>query len=254
MNIKQIIVLCMTLSSSIAAADSTTSPMASVNVTIPTEKIVLTYKQPVRLERVLADSLTHNQYNSALSYPLANQLFNQDKEQQAVKMKEEVLGRLVEMMNQQPTLKTSLHLLIEQIKRWDVGYREFINLDYDAVRLQQSKNPMLNGHYEFIVPERKQHLLIEGLLLRTQKVDLVSGKTVAQYLSEALTLSSASSSYAWVIYPDGYSKKVGYAYWNDEKSTLAPGSTIFIGFDSESTDLLSLEEKIVALIGMRKSL
>ncbi|MEI8672044.1 hypothetical protein P4S52_08880 [Vibrio sp. SA48] len=34
-----------------------------------------------------------------------------------------------------PKSKASIALLEQQINRWDVGYREFINLDYDAIRI-----------------------------------------------------------------------------------------------------------------------
>ncbi|NVJ55653.1 MAG: capsule biosynthesis GfcC family protein [Vibrionaceae bacterium] len=226
---------------------------ASLSVELPNEHIALKYSQPVRLHQVLSDSMIHLKSSSPASFPLANQLFNLDREPEAFSAKLSVLDDLSNLGSTK-SLQVSSGILIEQIKRWDIGYREFVPLDLDVVRDQPSLNPLLDGKYELLIPQRENKVLIEGLVYSPKIVDFSSGSTVASVLSQLTTLSVANNSRAWVVYPDGNYHRVGYAYWNDEETSLAPGSVIFLGFDSENSELEALELQIVKLISMRKNI
>lgn len=187
-----------------------------------------------------------------LGYPLNNMLFNQDKESEVEKRKQTLLQRLSAYTHVHPKSKASIALLEQQINRWDVGYREFINLDYDAIRITPQNNPQLKGNFELITPKRPKTIHIEGLLFVPVTKPFIGGLTVADYLKQTTLLSSANSSNVWVIYPDGHTKKVGYAYWNDEQTILAPGSIIFVGFNRPNAQLLDFESEIVSLLQSRK--
>ncbi|WP_047049265.1 capsule biosynthesis GfcC family protein [Vibrio mexicanus] len=230
------------------------SQVGALNVQIPSEGITLTYPKEVRLEQVLTDTAAHSKVSSPFAYPIANQLFNIDKREDITELKSSVLNRLTTLRSSHPKLHQSISMLVEQIKRWDIGYREHLNLDFDAIRLDPSLNPMLAGNYELLLPSRKSSVLVEGLVFNPATFSLNKATSVSEVINQANRLSSSSSSFAWVIYPDGSAQKVGYAYWNDSKTLLAPGSSIFIGFDKTGSDFKQLEHDIVKLISMRKNL
>lgn len=223
-------------------------------VELPGEGIALEYSQPVRLDRVLADSIAQSKQASPVVYPLSNQLFDSDKEGKAQQLKAKVLDQLQTFANTHSEWTTSVQLLIEQIKRWDIGYREFTSLDYDVIRLKTAANPMMSGEFELIIPQRNEHISVEGLLFRPQSVPFNPAYHLSDYLENVTPLSSADNSQAWVIYPDGQTFRSGYEYFNNERRHLAPGSVIFLGFGSDEPQLVDLERDIVKLISMRKGL
>lgn len=248
----------------IMAAFSASSFASVLTIHLPNEKKVLEYNQPERLEKIFTDIINQQKnveiaYNgqngpltALLGYPLNNMLFNQDKESEVEKRKQTLLQRLSAYTHVHPKSKASMALLEQQINRWDVGYREFINLDYDAIRITPQNNPQLKGNFELITPKRPKTIHIEGLLFVPVTKPFIGGLTVADYLKQTTLLSSANSSNVWVIYPDGHTKKVGYAYWNDEQTILAPGSIIFVGFNRPNAQLLDFESEIVSLLQSRK--
>ncbi|NRB69665.1 MAG: capsule biosynthesis GfcC family protein [Vibrio sp.] len=231
----------------------TSAVASSVKVELPSEQLVIDYTAPVRLERAIVDTILHSENNAPFSYPLNNALFNIDKQRVANNKKQAVLNLLDKLKKQDSALYESLGILYEQVKTWPVGYRENLALDLDFIRLTPSANPMLSGHYQFEYLDRPKTINIEGLVFSTSRPDAKPDWTVKDYLSTSRVLSSASNSYAWVIYPDGNYKQVGFAYWNDENTPLPPGSSIFLGFNNPSTELSQLEQGIVSLIAWRRN-
>lgn len=225
----------------------------TVKLELPSEQLVIDYTAPIRLERAIADTVLHSENNIPFSYPLNNALFNIDKQRVANNKKQAVLNLIDKLKAQESTLYESLGILREQVKIWPVGYRENISLDLDFVRLTPSANPMLSGHYQFEYPDRPTNIHLEGLFFSTTMPEARPDWTVKDYLSTSRVLSSASNSYAWVIYPDGNYKHVGFAYWNDEHTPVPPGSSIFLGFNNPSTELSQLEQDIVSLLAWRRN-
>lgn len=226
---------------------------SNVKVELPSEQLVINYTAPIRLERAIADTILHSEINAPFSYPLNNALFNIDKQRVANNKKQAVLNLLDKLKKQDSALYESLGILHEQVKTWRVGYRENLALDLDFIRLTPSANPMLSGHYQFEYPDRPKNIHLEGLFFSITMPDARPDWTVKDYLSTSRGLSSASNSYAWVIYPDGNYKRVGFAYWNDDNTPLPPGSSIFLGFNNPSTELSQLEQDIVSLIAWRRN-
>ncbi len=222
-----------------------------LKVKLISQGTILQYEDAQRLETVLSDAIAHSQTLSPASYPLANQLFNRDKQGTAQQLKNDVLEQL-EQRKQHTGDETSMDILIEQVKRWPVGYRESVSLDIDKVRTQAEHNPLLAGAYELITPQREEHIQVEGLLFRPQTLAFASATTLSEALDQSDILSTANNSFAWVIYPDGHHVKTGYAYWNNENTHLTPGTVVFVGFNSDDSELQRLEENIVKLISMRK--
>lgn len=225
----------------------------TVKLELPSEQLVIDYTAPIRLDRAIADTVLHSENSAPFSYPLNNALFNIDKQRVANNKKQAVLNLIDKLKKEESTLYESLGILREQVKTWPVGYRENVSLDLDFVRLTPSANPMLSGHYQFEYPDRPKNINLEGLFFSTTMPEARPDWTVKDYLSTSRVLSSASNSYAWVIYPDGNYKQVGFAYWNDENTPIPPGSSIFLGFNNPSTELSQLEQDLVSLIAWRRN-
>ncbi|WP_159656109.1 capsule biosynthesis GfcC family protein [Vibrio atypicus] len=224
----------------------------ALKVNLPSTGIALEYAQPQRIDQVFTDVIAQKPSPSPVNFPIANQLFNLEKQEQSEQFKQQVLKKLTDLTSGSGKQKKSIGILIEQIKDWQVGYRESITLDFDEIRLQSKANPMLSGEYEFIIPGRSNTVSFEGLLFSPQQVDFKSNQTLSDYLGKLNLLSSAHPSYAWVIYPNGHYIKAGYAYWNNDSTQLTPGSVVFLGYNSDTREMQNIEKDIVKLISMRK--
>lgn len=227
---------------------------AQLVIQLPQEEIALEYSIPVRLSQVLSDIPSFSQTITFDGYSIANKMFNHDKHKKASQLKQTVLNRLQEQLSSDLTKNKTIGALIEQVRTWPIGYREFVSLDYDQVRLHPKNDPLLSGRFELVQGMRTSTISIEGAVYQASKVSMSANQTLSDYLTSVKLLPEAHKSYAWVIYPDGESKRVGYAYWNDEGVSLTPGSTIFIGLDSDSDETIELEKSITQLLSMRKDL
>ncbi|WP_260260025.1 capsule biosynthesis GfcC family protein [Vibrio intestinalis] len=226
----------------------------SISIEIHPNTKVISFDHPIRLETAISESLDAKLPVSPQSYSIANALYNKDKQYLADKKQREVINELKLLYATSPKLRMSAAILIAQIERWQVGYRETVNLDYDAVRTTPALNPMLTGNYLFKFTPRPSHIHIEGLVSNPHTTLAIPNYTVSDYLDEAaLTLSSGENSNAWVVYPDGKLSKVGFEYWNNQHALLPPGASIYIGFDSPSEELAKLEQDILTLIAWRIS-
>jgi hypothetical protein len=142
--------------------------------------------------------------------------------------------------------------LMAQIEAWEVGYREFLKLDYDWVRITPAANPMLTGEFELISAARPNSIELVGMFESTGKADFNANKSIADIISQAGALADGHNSYVWAIYPDGHVQRIGYAYWNYESVSLTPGTTLYLGANSDSQQIQQLEQDIIQLITMRR--
>lgn len=231
---------------------------AALTVRLSPDNVQLNYEQPVRLEAVLRDSIANSISPSLQSFSLGNQLFNLEKQNQADKLKQDVLTTLNQLeKSSNKTIKQFANHLKAQINTWDVGYREFINLDYDWVRISPADNPMLNGKFELISTKRPKTIELLGMFESSSHVEFDSlssgliGNT-ADFVNYSSKLPGAHNSYFWVIYPDGNYQRIGYAYWNYENVSLTPGTALYLGINSNSKEIKQLEQQIIELITMRR--
>lgn len=228
---------------------------APLVIDYPQLNLSLQYPQAVRLEKALGDAqiqLNKNAY-SLQDYVIANRLFNQQKKSQAEQLQRRTVSTLRVLGRGQTALSPLLDLA-DQVASWNVGYRERLSLDIDEVRITPASNPMLRGHFSLIAPPRSKTITIAGLIHSPSQTQVKAGNTAADYLNNALLLPGANKSFAWLIYPDGETRQIGYAYWNDERTPVPPGSTLYIGFDAPSAKLQLLEQDIVLLIGWKKDI
>ncbi|WP_083628785.1 capsule biosynthesis GfcC family protein [Vibrio panuliri] len=243
-----LIILALTFTSRKSEANNSTT------VAIPATQQQFTFSKPLPLEAFLSALHQSKSFAKLHTFPFSYQLFDTNRELEAVEFQTTVLEKLQFLAQSNHTLKTSAELLLQQVKRWDVGYRIFTPLDWDVVRIDSGSNLTLSGNYELLTPLRKERVIFEGLLVSPQSIALKSTNSLSAYTSQIRSLSSANPSYAWVIYPDGTTRKVGYALWNETPVNLTPNSVVFFGFNSEEPSLVQLEKDIVKLITMRKAL
>ena len=224
-----------------------------LSISLPGDQLALEYPHPVRIEQVFTDVIALQGATQPTVYPLANQLFNLDKQSQVNQEKQRVVKHLQALADRQVISAEAAGVLKQQIQSWAVAYREKIDLDFDQIRTDAADNPMLQGNYELITPKRTRTLSFEGALYTPQDVEFDESLSLSGYLSRLNLLKKAHPSYVWVIYPDGNFVRSGYAYWNSQNTSLTPGSVIFIGFNSSNKEVQQLEQQIVQLITMRRS-
>ncbi|KHA61771.1 hypothetical protein NL53_04965 [Vibrio variabilis] len=226
---------------------------AELSISLPGDQLALEYPHPVRIEQVFTDVIALQRATQPAVYPLTNQLFNLDKQSQVNQEKQRVVEHLQTLADRQLISAEAAGVLKQQIQGWAVAYREKIDLDFDQIRTDAADNPMLQGNYELITPERTRTISFEGALYTPQDVEFDESLSLSDYLSRLNLLKSADPSYAWVIYPDGNFVRSGYAYWNSQNTSLTPGSIIFVGFKSGNKEVQQLEQQVVQLIIMRRS-
>ncbi len=126
----------------------------------------------------------------------------------------------------------AIRRLRQQLASVRVAGRLSVNLDPDWVRLHPQDNPPLQGQYSLWVGQEPGSVTLMGLISQPGKKTFVPGRPVNEYLDGVSILRGGERSYAWVIYPDGKTRKAPVAYWNARHVEPQPGSVIFVGFAS----------------------
>ncbi len=126
----------------------------------------------------------------------------------------------------------AIRSLRQQLAGVRVTGRLAVNLDPDWVRLHPQDNPPLEGKYSLWVGQEPGSVTLMGLISLPGKKTFAPGRSVDEYLNDVSTLRGGERSYAWVIYPDGTTRKAPVAYWNARHVEPTPGSVIFVGFAS----------------------
>ncbi|ELH4810938.1 capsule biosynthesis GfcC family protein [Vibrio vulnificus] len=251
-----IVASALTLSPSVLAASQAVDIQQPTQVILLNHGLQLNYPQPVRLEQVLWDAQQQNRQQNdssnaqALSFHEGFQLFNLNKQAEADTLLQNVRQQLLELAKNEDYRRAS-QLLLTLVEKYQYGYREDINLDIDAVRLKTDLNPALPGHYALKQASRENKVFLLGLI-DPKTVPFSADLDVADYITTSTLNNNGNKSEAWVIAPNGNSRKVGYSYWNNQHMSVLPGSTIFIGFNSSNDELQALESDIVKLLGMIK--
>ncbi|PMH45970.1 hypothetical protein BCU68_09250 [Vibrio sp. 10N.286.49.B3] len=260
-------------SSQINSQTTSSQPALTVDVT-PAALVQLQYPQAVRLDQVMSDGLLHHQQALQASshrpyapYSLANKLFDNHKQAQTDRLYHQVIDQLAllaryEIIDKNKTITANSKrqmagIIIEQLKAHRYGYRELISLDFDLIRLDEQHNPQLQGSYELQLAQRPTQIQVYGNVHQVAKIDFVASRSITDYLALVSPLEApGNNSNVWLIFPDGNIEKSGYAYWNDQHATLAPGTMIFWGFNRDwfanpaDIDLDELESNIATLLTM----
>ncbi|WEM41583.1 capsule biosynthesis GfcC family protein [Photobacterium sp. DA100] len=250
------------LAPSMAVAQTTTiAPEAKLSVSIynpeKTQAWSLNYSEPARLSQVISDSITTQMQNNLSiqgSHFYTDQIYwpgSSLTTGAAPQNKSTVLKAIDQLVDKEPTsfaLKASLRANERWIANNILHQRELIPLDFDAIRLNRKLNPLLNGEYHLYLPNRPSDILVIGA---TQKPTLLRWQprlSARNYLDKTALIDNHQKDYAAVIQPDGTVEQHPIAYWNKNHMDIAPGATIYIGYNDLPGDYLSLNQEMIKLL------
>lgn len=232
-------------------------PPSDISLTQPSQVLLLEhqlqliYPAPVRLDRVLNDAQQYNHLKSkGLSFHEGYKLFDLSQQSKVDNLLTSVDNRLQHLMKDSE-LTHAATVLGELLNSNRFAYRVNINLDLDAVRLKPELNPSLPGDYALRQLKRDEQVYVIGLVA-PRTVIFKAEQTVADIMAQTQIFDVADSSRVWVIAPNGEAHQVGYRLWNDQQTSLLPGSILFVGFNAHCASLQHLERDIVTLLGMIK--
>lgn len=242
---------CHRLAIIVTAFSAITSYVSHANerhvtlIDLPQAKIQLQTTQPVRLSTVLIEA---NSRTSFRPYHEGSKLFNLDRQAEIERIKHESIQSLNALVAQSGNERLATSLL-NMVKTQHYAFRELISLDLDLIRLDSTQNPLLTGHYQLAMIPRPKTIRIMGAIDEPQVANFSADLTVMDYLQLVTLRHGANKSYAWVITPQGNSIKVGASYWNNEYTSVAPGSIIFVGLeDALNSEFPHLEPNLITLL------
>lgn len=228
---------------------STQAEQPHLEVLLINQKLKLDYPTPVRLEQVVSD--IHSNTQGSL-YWLGAQLFDDSKQHAIDTKKQYVLEQLSQLKIQEPKLIESIKKLESQLLSTEFKNHQLTSLDHDFIRITEKANPLLKGKFSLYLKARPETISITGLTRKTLKTPFIENGQVSDYLKleevKRYLLSEANNSIVYIIHPDGSIVEAPYAYWNQQSFFLAPGSTIFIGFDSLPQNFSTLNTQIAQLL------
>lgn len=214
---------------------------ACANIVVHIENAVVTFEKPTRL-----DILLSNVPMSAEPYWTSAGLFKlRDPETVALySATREQLNRLVLENAVTSEFRADMRSLYDEMSTWRLGRRLDLYIDKDLARLNVRHNPVVKeGEYHLSLSSRPRHVVVFGAVKRAGSYGLVEGMSLKRYVDMAAVSSSADRDYVYVILPNAEIQKIGVAYWNDEQYSVAPGSQVFVPFQtdifSSTTDMLN---------------
>ncbi|MGR5146661.1 capsule biosynthesis GfcC family protein [Photobacterium alginatilyticum] len=224
-------------------------------------QITLDYDSPVRLEQLLRDSQGYINKQGDINaeflsppdiYWTGASLINTQQTLNKSGIINALENERAIWANQQDTARASaLSALTQWIENNIENLRLHLALDYDAILINPSLNPVVTGRFTLILPSRPKHVLVLGATSEPNLVEWQERKQANDYLDEVQILESAANSYAWVIQPDGVVEKHPIAYWNQNHMDIAPGATIYLGYKSFLNSNKDLNQEIVKLLKNR---
>lgn len=93
-------------------------------------------------------------------------------------------------------------------------------LELDRIRLNSDLNPLLSGDYELYEVSRPNAVTLFGVLNQSVELEHSASKTVHDYLEQVQPEAKANNSVATIIYPNGQLLETGYAYWNNQFTSI----------------------------------
>ncbi|PWI34565.1 hypothetical protein DI392_05520 [Vibrio albus] len=221
----------------------------SLSVTLPDMEISLNYAQPVRLDQVLTDTQNLKlQQPQAMPFWLAAQFIEPSNNADIDEKKKAAIHQLQTLAANDKDSSHKAHLLINALQKAQFNFRHFIPLDNDHVRLKNEDNPLLSGQYTLLTSPRVNKVRIFGTQNSWYPVDMIEHGTIDQYLEQAALPENSDTQLVFVIQPDGALITADNAYWNTKPVFIAPGATIYIGFDSLPDEFEHLNQDIADLL------
>ncbi|UTV26992.1 capsule biosynthesis GfcC family protein [Photobacterium atrarenae] len=234
------------------------TPQSGVQVSVATsitnqQQLQLRYAQPVRVSQILEDTrqnihrITGKSETGPIYWPGASFYLNQ-----TLPDKSRVISRLQALSQQwQGEQQATVLALIEQLESQVFPPRIFSAVDVDQVRITPSLNPLISENMLLVLPPRPTSVLVLGAVSSPQQLPWQERTGAREYLTQLKPLDNAESSNAVVIQPDGTIEHHPIAYWNHQHRDIAPGATLYLGFQSLPSGFESLNQDIINLLRHR---
>ncbi|WP_445773112.1 capsule biosynthesis GfcC family protein [Shewanella sp.] len=216
--------------------------------------VALRYEHAPRLTQVVKDAMLHTDVianaepqpiywlGSAL-YDISTQRLFQQKQTNILNL----LKTQYEDIDKPNNIK-ALKSLSSWVANNQFLERQFIPLDYDAIRLKNELDPLLAGKYLLALESKPQDILVLGAVAQNGPQPFVVRQGASQYLDKAQPLAHSENSFAWLIQPDGKQQKYPIAYWNQQHIDIAPGAIIYLDFDGVRDNEPALNQQILELL------
>lgn len=203
----------------------------------------LQFKQKKRLEQVLKLA---QERQVILQYPLAVTLFDNSTLalQKTTVLKNSVLNQMVQY-------NLAGHPLYKFIQQNHFAPRVMSGIDFDAIRLDKRKNPLLAGNFALSAPLRKEMVLYLGNIDGIYTVKNQAGVALDnQLVSLQKTINSDSKQPPILIYPDGNIARPQYGSWLNSKYYLPPLTIVYFPF--EGFEGSQMDRDIIKLLSQRR--
>ncbi|MCC5853837.1 MAG: capsule biosynthesis GfcC family protein [Alkalimonas sp.] len=181
----------------------------------------------------LLDVLRYTEHDHTTYWPAAT-LYRDSSDLQ--QRHQQFLADLAELRayylaREQQSKANAIHLLLLQVRQWQLAERIELVIDIDRARTKIQYNPMLDdGIYQLQLSSRPRFVFPVGLYRETAPLLHRRAGTVQDYLVSSYRLALADRSRLLVIQPDGSMHTVGVAYWNREAFEPKPGAQLLVPF------------------------
>lgn len=162
------------------------------------------------------------------------------------------LRNLTEQWHDNPALVKSVQQITALVEKTPVALRIQAKLDPDWVQLREEFNPRLGGKYTLYLAPYTFNLQLVGLA-GNQTLPIQEGDQLVDYLADVSYQEGADKDVVYLIAPEGQWHKMPVALWNRVDSEPAPGSMIFVGFESSllPDNMPDLNEQIASYLANR---
>ncbi|MBD1558485.1 hypothetical protein HC752_16235 [Vibrio sp. S9_S30] len=191
-----------------------------LTVHLPNQKLNLNYTMPSPLSQVIADTQAQNKETLFFEGAVLASATQQAK----VDSQKHALFKRLTRENSEQTL-----YLLNQLKALHFVGREWVNLDYDLIRLKPELNPLLSGSYDFYVSPRRNQVRILGQLKQPASFPLLDTQDITAYLDDIELSAFGDLDQVFIIHTNGDVIQAQLGYWQPERYYLSPGAMIFIG-------------------------
>ncbi|MEH0699322.1 capsule biosynthesis GfcC D2 domain-containing protein [Vibrio owensii] len=204
---------------------------------------ILQFEDATRLSDIIIQAKNNG---ASLDYPLASALFDTSSDANNISqnLKQKVLLQL-EHVGQ---ANSSLFKFIES---HEFAPRLISYIDFDQIRLDRKKNPLLKGSLALSTPERIETITFVGNIARTYKKENYKGLPLSTVLEDLELLATESRLAPVVIYPDAQIVFPKSGSWDTKEYYLPPLSIVYIPFEEYATS--QLDKDIVKLLTQLKT-
>ncbi|WED24140.1 capsule biosynthesis GfcC family protein [Vibrio sp. JC009] len=233
----------------LSSAFSVLASASEAKISLPSYSATLVYKEPVRLSQVLSETNAYI-YKNKLTAPywLGAQLIEPAKNSQIEVMKKKVLEKLNYLSRYHTGSTFKADLLSDLLNKAKFGYRHFIPLDNDLIRLKLSLNPVLEGVYSLISPPRTNNIFVVGTTTSLAAFKLKGHQPLNTYIEQASLPQNSNDKSIFIIQPDGALSVISDSYWKNQTVFLAPGALLYIGFEDLPERMSGLNREIAELL------